>query len=69
MIDRRDEVVPVAFPYFGGISNENFTHNDQGNDVLLRNVPVKKLQLAEGETLVVSVFDLLLANYGIDRGL
>ena len=37
--------------------------------MLLRNVPVKKLQLAEGETLVASVFDLLLANYGIDRGL
>src|SRR5450759_2479670 len=73
LIDRRDEVVPVAFPYFGGIANENFAHNDQGNDVLLRNVPVKKLQLAgyetEGETLVASVFDLLLANYGLDRGL
>jgi nitrate reductase alpha subunit len=69
LIDRRDEVVPVAFPYFGGIANENFAHNDQGNDVLLRNVPAKKLQLAEGETLVASVFDLLLANYGIDRGL
>ncbi len=73
LIDRRDEVVPVAFPYFGGIANENFTHNDQGKDVLLRNVPARKLQLAgfetEGETLVVSVFDLLLANYGIDRGL
>ena len=73
LIDRRDEVAPVAFPYFGGIANENFTHNDQGNDVLLRNVPVKKLQLegyeTEGETLVASVFDLLVANYGIDRGL
>ncbi len=69
LLDSRDEVVPVAFPYFGGISTENFTHNDQGNDVLLRNVPAKKLQLAEGETLVVSVFDLLLANYGLDRGL
>jgi len=69
LIDRRDEVVPVAFPYFGGIVTENFTHNEQGNDVLLRNVPVKKLQLAEGETLVASVFDLLLANYGVDRGL
>src|SRR5450830_2058064 len=63
LLDSRDEVVPVAFPYFGGISNENLAHNDQGNDVLLRNVPAKKLQLAEGETLVVSVFDLLLANY------
>jgi len=34
----------------------------------VRNVPVKKLQLAEGEVLVASVFDLLAANYGIDRG-
>jgi len=69
LIDRRDDVAPVAFPYFGGIVNENFSHNEQGKDVLLRNVPVKKLQLAGGETLVASVFDLLLANYGIDRGL
>ena len=69
LIDGRDAVVPVAFPYFGGIVTENFTHNEQGKDVLLRNVPVKKLQLAEGEILVASVFDLLLANYGIDRGL
>src|SRR5450830_275746 len=63
LLDARDEVVPVAFPYFGGITNENFRHNDQGKDVLVRNVPAKKLQLREGETLVVSVFDLLLANY------
>jgi len=69
LIDRRDEVAPVAFPYFGGIVTKNFTHNDQGKDVLVRNVPVKKLQLAEGEVLVASVFDLLVANYGIDRGL
>ena len=69
LIDRRDDIAPVAFPYFGGIVTENFTHNEQGKDVLLRNVPVKKLQLAKGEVLVASVFDLLLANYGIDRGL
>ena len=69
LLERRDAVVPVAFPYFGGIVHESFKNNDQGNDVLLRNVPVKKLQLAEGETLVASVFDLLVANYGIDRGL
>jgi nitrate reductase / nitrite oxidoreductase, alpha subunit len=73
LIDRRDAVAPVAFPYFGGIANEHFTHNEQGRNVLLRNVPVKKLQLegneTEGEVVVASVFDLLLANYGIDRGL
>ena len=31
-------------------------------------MPVKRLQLAEGETLVASVYDLFLANYSVDRG-
>ena len=38
-------------------------------DVLTRNVPVKTLQLTDGETLVASVYDLFVANYGVDRGL
>ncbi len=29
----------------------------------------KKVKLAEGEVLVASVFDLFVANYGLDRGL
>ncbi|MCW5568413.1 MAG: nitrate reductase subunit alpha [Dokdonella sp.] len=69
LIDTRDAVAPVAFPYFGGIAHEFFRHNDQGAEVLLRNVPVRTLQLAEGEALVTTVFDLLAANYGVDRGL
>ena len=36
--------------------------------VLIRNVPVKRLQLADGEALVATVFDLFVANYGVDRG-
>jgi len=69
LIDRRDEIVPVGFPYFGGVINERFQNNDQGTDVLLRNVPAKKLALAGGESYVATVFDLMVANYGIDRGL
>jgi nitrate reductase alpha subunit len=69
MIDHRDEVVSVAFPYFGGRMHEHFRENDQGGDVLLRNVPVKRVALADGEALVATVFDLLCANYGLDRGL
>ncbi len=65
----RDDVLPVAFPYFGGIAHEHFHANDQGADVLVRNVPVRKLALAGGETPVATVFDLLCANYGVDRGL
>jgi nitrate reductase alpha subunit len=56
-----DAVLPVGFPYFGG---------KDGSDLLLRNVPVKRLALADGSVaLVATVFDLTLANYGIDRGL
>ncbi len=38
--------------------------------VLVRQLPVKRLTLADGsERMVVSVYDLVLANYGLDRGL
>lgn len=68
-IDASNAIVPVAFPYFGGRPHEHFPANEQGGDVLLRNVPVRRVQLAEGEALVASVFDLLCGNYGVDRGL
>jgi nitrate reductase alpha subunit len=69
LIDRRDEVLEVAFPYFGGRPHERFAASDQGGDVLVRNVPVLKLVLADGDGYVASVFDLLCAHYGLDRGL
>src|SRR6185437_14820726 len=68
-LDRRDDVVAVAFPYFGGQLHQRFAENDQGNDILVRNVPVRRLALADGEGLVASVFDLMCAHYGLDRGL
>ena len=37
--------------------------------MLTRNVPVRTLALKDGDTLVTTVFDLLCANYGLDRGL
>ncbi|MBK8016754.1 MAG: nitrate reductase subunit alpha [Betaproteobacteria bacterium] len=69
LIGSADSIAAVAFPYYGGISTAHFAANDQGTDVLVRNVPVRKLALVEGETLVASVFDLMCANYGLDRGL
>ena len=69
LIDRRDAAVPVAFPYFGGTPHAHFPENDQGGDVLVRNVPVRRIRLADGEAHVATVFDLLCANYGLDRGL
>ncbi len=68
LIDARDDVASVAFPYFGGAPHEHF-QNTEHDSILMRNVPVKKILTAEGEVTVATVFDLLVANYGIDRGL
>ncbi len=59
-IGSKDDVVSVGFPHY----------NEGEPDLLFRNVPVRKLKLASGEeALVASVFDLQIAQYGIDRGL
>ncbi|MCY0147364.1 nitrate reductase subunit alpha [Hoeflea sp. G2-23] len=64
-----DDVVGVEFPYFGGAATNGFAVCDHP-DVLTRNVPVKKIKLANGKTaMVATVFDLLCANYSLDRGL
>ncbi len=68
LIDNRDDAVDVAFPYFGNRQHDYF-HGTDHPDVLERRVPVKRLQLKDGETLVATVFDLMCANYGLDRGL
>lgn len=60
LIDDADEVVKVGFSYFGA---------DHG-EVLGRKVPAKKVKLADGsEAYVATVFDLTMANYGVERGL
>ncbi len=69
LLGRQDATAPVAFPYFGGRVHERFRANDQGGDVLVRNVPARRLATADGEVLVATVFDLLCAHYGLDRGL
>ncbi|MFD2189340.1 nitrate reductase subunit alpha [Pistricoccus aurantiacus] len=69
LMDRHDEVARVGFPYFGGIQHKHFNHVD-ANEILQHNLPAKRVTLADGrEVLAVTVFDLMCANYGIDRGL
>ena len=56
-----DDVVRVGFDYFGGEFDEEKT---------FRKVPVKRITLADGSSqLVATVFDLLVAQYGVDNGL
>ena len=57
----------VAFPYFGGIAHEHFPHSPHG-DVLVRTVPVRRLELDQGHALVATVFDLQAAQYGLVGG-
>ncbi|XNM83074.1 hypothetical protein ACLK1V_06715 [Escherichia coli] len=62
-------IAEVGFPYFGGDGTEHFNKVELEN-VLLHKLPVKRLQLADGSTaLVTTVYDLTLANYGLERGL
>jgi nitrate reductase alpha subunit len=69
LLGREDSVAAVDFPYFGsGPQSPYFTSTEHG-DVLRRNVPVKHLQLKDGEALVATVHDLIIAHYGVDRGL
>ncbi|MCY6380159.1 nitrate reductase subunit alpha [Hoeflea prorocentri] len=63
-----DEIANVAFPYFGNREHDHFEGTDH-DSVLVRSVPAKKLELADGEVMVATVFDLFVANYGLDRGL
>ena len=64
------DVVQVSFPYFGGNATPHFSHNKTTNEINHSKVPATKLTLANGqEALVATVFDLQVAQYGIDRGL
>ncbi len=58
-IKDRNEVISVAFPHFTPGENE----------LLMRNIPVRKIKTVDGDAYVASVFDLQVAQYGIDRGL
>lgn len=70
LLDAQDEVSAVAFPYFGNLENDQpiFKHTDH-ESILERNVPLKSVETKDGTVKVATVFDLMVANYGVDRGL
>ncbi|MBS0327294.1 MAG: nitrate reductase subunit alpha [Proteobacteria bacterium] len=57
LLDGRDDVVQVAFDDFAS------------GRMLTRGVPVRRLKTLDGEALVATGFDLLMAQYGVGRGL
>ncbi|MDP6124973.1 MAG: molybdopterin-dependent oxidoreductase, partial [Candidatus Latescibacteria bacterium] len=57
VLEGRDEVLQVEFEEY------------DGDSVSLRGVPAKKVKTSEGEVLVTTALDLLMARYGVGRGL
>jgi len=70
LVDGKEEVGSVAFPYFGNLEHEQgiFEHTDH-ESILERNVALKTVETKDGPVKVATVFDLMVANYGVDRGL
>ncbi|MBO4228636.1 molybdopterin-dependent oxidoreductase, partial [Bradyrhizobium neotropicale] len=63
-----DEVVDVLFPYFGNREHPHFNHTGHPSE-LSRALGARRLQTCDGEMLAVTVYDLFVANYGLDQGL
>jgi nitrate reductase alpha subunit len=60
----------VAFPNFAADQSNEFWNHCEGDDILFRNVPTSEVVTADGATVkVATVYDLMMANYGIARGL
>lgn len=69
LIDGHDGAAAVAFPYFGNLPHDHFEGTSHPS-VLVRSVPSRRVRLADGrEARAATVFDLMAANYGLDRGL
>jgi len=64
---RHDNFASVDFPYFGNEANDYAAGTNQ-KDIFTRKVPVRTLKLPEGEVQVATVFDLFVANYGLENG-
>ncbi|OOR91096.1 nitrate reductase subunit alpha [Moraxella caviae] len=64
-----NESVTIGMDYFGGDEHPYFTAAE-GDAIQQKTVPCATLQLADGTSAqVVTVFDLMLANLGVDNGL
>ncbi len=66
--DCYDEVAEVAFPYFGGSDYKHEYFNATAHEEIInRKIPVCKS--SDGTFLYCTVFDLIIANYGLSHGL
>jgi len=70
LVQNHDEVVDVCFPYFGNLENDQPIFNATDHSSILKHkIPVRTLKTKEGDIKVATVYDLMVANYGVDQGL
>lgn len=68
LVDAHDAVVDVLFPYFGNREHPHFNHTAHRSQ-LSRAIGARRVMTREGETWIATVYDLFIANYGLDQGL
>jgi nitrate reductase alpha subunit len=68
LVDAHDEAVDVLFPYFGNIRHPHFNHTAHASE-LSRKIGARRIRTRDGDMLVATVYDLFVANYGLDQGL
>ena len=65
-----NDVSAVSFPNFSADASNQHWAAGGHDEVLVKNVPTKTIKGAKGKKLVVAtVYDLMMANYGLDRDL
>lgn len=65
-----DDIIDVKFPYFGSDDYKNIHFNNTHHEsIITRKIPIKKIKSNNKTIYITTVFDLLTANYGIDRSL
>ena len=70
LINGEANAVSVAFPHFAADGSNTLWNSCELEEILSRNVPARELTLGDGTKVkVATVYDLTMANYGIDRGI
>ncbi|WP_414439962.1 nitrate reductase subunit alpha [Burkholderia sp. 22PA0106] len=68
LVADHDTAVDVLFPYFGNQPHAHFASTKHGS-TLTRKIGARRIATRDGEMLVATVYDLFIANYGLDQGL
>ncbi|MFV0431979.1 MAG: nitrate reductase subunit alpha [Alphaproteobacteria bacterium] len=64
------QVDDILFPYFGNKQHEyDYFAKTDHESIIAHKVPTKTIKTKDGDIKVATVYDLFIANYGIDRGL